>query len=133
MLITKNYYKRIAIDLLKQQALYADSKSMQQINFTDNLEQDGNTAMFFIIQKAKETILDFSQGIVKVLQICSELIEYQCRMTQYNTLNEKLSNSQLKKLIRGIKTGTQVTLNPSSNVVGDSTDAINYPHNVFFK
>ena len=55
MLITKNYYKRIAIDLLKQQALYADSKSMQQINFTDNLEQDGNTAMFFIIQEAKET------------------------------------------------------------------------------
>ena len=83
---------------------------MQQINFTDNLEQDGNTAMFFIIQEAKETILDFSQGIVKVLQICSELIEYQCRMTQYNTLNEKLSNSQLKKLIRGIKTGTQVWL-----------------------
>ena len=72
MLITKNYYKRIAIDLLKQQALYADSKSMQQINFTDNLEQDGNTAIFFIIQEAKETILDFSQGIVKVLQICSE-------------------------------------------------------------
>ena len=133
MLITKNYYKRIAIDLLKQQALYADSKSMQQINFTDNLEQDGNTAMFFIIQEPKETILDFSQGIVNVLQICSELIEYQYRMTQYNTLNEKLSNSQLKKLIRGIKTGTQVTLNPSSNVVGDSTDAINYPHNVFFK
>ena len=45
---------------------------MQQINFTDNLEQDGNTAMFFIIQEAKETILGFSQGIVKVLQICSE-------------------------------------------------------------
>ena len=54
MLITKNYYKRIAIDLRKQQALYADSKSMQQMNFTDNLEQDGNTAMFFIIQEAKE-------------------------------------------------------------------------------
>ena len=40
---------------------------MQQINFTRNLDQDGNTAMFFIIEEAKETILDFSQGIVRVL------------------------------------------------------------------
>ena len=63
------YYKRIAIDLSKQQGLDADPKAMQQINFTRNLNQQGNanTTMFFIIEEAKETILDFSQGTVKVL------------------------------------------------------------------
>ena len=40
-------------------------------------------------------------------------------MTQYNTLNVKLSNSQLTKLKSGIKNGIGVTLNLSSNVVGD--------------
>ena len=47
----------IAIDLRKQQALDADPIATEQINFT----------MFFIIEKEKETILDFSQGTVKVL------------------------------------------------------------------
>ena len=61
-----NYYKRIAIDLSKQQALDADPKPIQQINFTANLDRDGNT-IFFIIKEAKETILDFSQGTVEVL------------------------------------------------------------------
>ena len=51
----------IAIDLSKQQALDADPRSIQQINFT------GNTTMVFIIEKTKETVLDFSQGAVKVL------------------------------------------------------------------
>ena len=55
----KNYYKMIAIDLSKQQALDADPKAIQQINFITNLDQDGNTT-FFIIEEAKETILDFS-------------------------------------------------------------------------
>ena len=57
----------IAIDLIKQQALDADTKAIQQINFTANLHRDGTTAMFFIIEEAKETILDFSQETVKVL------------------------------------------------------------------
>ena len=57
----------IAIDLSKQQALDADPTSIQQINFTANLDRAENTAMFVIIEKAKETILDFSQGTVKVL------------------------------------------------------------------
>ena len=57
----------IAIDLRKRQALDADPKAIQQINFTANLDQNGNTAMFFIIEEAKETILDFSQRTVKVL------------------------------------------------------------------
>ena len=49
-------------------------------------------------------------------------------MTQYNTLNVKLSNSQLNKLKLGIKNGTEVTLKLSSNVVGDSNDENNFPH-----
>ena len=43
-------------------------------------------------------------------------------MTQYNTLNVKLSNSQLNKLKSGIKNGVEVTLNLWSNVLGNSND-----------
>ena len=63
----KDHYKMIAIDLSKQQALDADPRAIQQINFTANLDRAGNTTMFFIIEEAKETVLDFSQGTVKDL------------------------------------------------------------------
>ena len=49
-------------------------------------------------------------------------------MTQYHTLNIKLSYSQLIKLKSGIKNSTKVTLKLSSNVVGDSNDENNFPH-----
>ena len=49
-------------------------------------------------------------------------------MSQYNILNVKLSNSQLNKLKSGIKNDTQVTINLSSNPVGESNDETNYPH-----
>ena len=51
-------------------------------------------------------------------------------MTQHNILTVKLSNSQLNKLKSGIKNGTEVTLNLSSNIVGDSNDENNFPHNL---
>ena len=60
-------YKMIAVDLSKQQALDADPRAIQQINFTANLDRDGNTRVYFILEEAKETILDFSQGTVKEL------------------------------------------------------------------
>ena len=63
----KNYYKMIIIDLRKQQALDADPEEIQQINFTANLDRSGQTAMYFIIEEAKETALDFSQGTVRML------------------------------------------------------------------
>ena len=63
----KKYYKMIAVDLSKQQALGADPKVIQQINFTANLDKDGNTRFYFILEQAKETIFEFSQGTVKVL------------------------------------------------------------------
>ena len=49
-------------------------------------------------------------------------------MSQYNTLNVKLSNSQLSKLKSWIKNGIEVSLNLSSNVVGDSNNETNFPH-----
>ena len=58
----------IATDLSKQQAVDADPKVMQQIKYTGNLAQNpvANTTMFFITEEAKETVLDLSQGTVKV-------------------------------------------------------------------
>ena len=62
----KDHYKMIAIDLSKQQALDADPRRIQQINFTANLDRAGNTTMFFIIKREKETIFEFSQVTVKI-------------------------------------------------------------------
>ena len=62
-----NTYKMIAVDLSKQQALNADPRAIQQINFTAILDRAGNTRVYFIIEEAKDTILDFSQGTVKAL------------------------------------------------------------------
>ena len=63
----KNYYKMIALDLSKQRALDANPKAIQKINFTANLDRTENTTMFFIIEEAKESILDFSQRKLEVL------------------------------------------------------------------
>ena len=60
-------YKMIAVDLSKQQALHTDPRAIEQINFSANLDRAGNTRVYFILEEAKETILDFSQGTVKVL------------------------------------------------------------------
>ena len=49
-------------------------------------------------------------------------------MIQYNTLNARLSNSQLNKLKSAIKNGAGVTLNLSSNIIGDSNDENIFPH-----
>ena len=63
----KKYYRMIAIDLSRQQALDADPRGIQQINFTANLDRVGNTRFYFILEEAKETFFKFSQGTVKVL------------------------------------------------------------------
>ena len=63
----KNHYTIIAIDLSKQQAPDTYPRAIRQINFTANLYRKGNTTMLFITEEAKETVLDYSQGIVKVL------------------------------------------------------------------
>ena len=52
-------------------------------------------------------------------------------MTQYNPSNVKLFDSQLSKSKSGIKNATQVTINLLSNVVAESNDEINFPHNLY--
>ena len=63
----KRCYKMIAKKLSKQKAVDADPEAMQQINFTENLDWTEGATIFFITEVVKETILDFSQGIVSVL------------------------------------------------------------------
>ena len=53
----------IAIDLSIQQSLDADPRA----NFTANLDREENATMFFILEEAKETAFEFSQGTVNVL------------------------------------------------------------------
>ena len=53
----KKYYKMIAVDLSKQQALDADPKAIQQINFTANLDRAGNKIIYFILEEAKQRLL----------------------------------------------------------------------------
>ena len=61
----KKYYTLIAIDLRKQQKLDVDPKAIEQINFTGYLTRAGGARMF-ITDEAKETVLNFSKGTVKV-------------------------------------------------------------------
>ena len=56
------------------------------------------------------------------------LIFINIKMTQYNSLNVKLSNSQLNKLKSAIKNETEVVLRLSSNMIGDNET--NFPHKV---
>ena len=53
---------------------------------------------------------------------------YQYKMTQYNRLNVKLSNSQLNKFKSAIKNKTEILLRLSSNMIGESNDEANFPH-----
>ena len=68
LLLVKEMITKIInwLDLSKEQALDVNSREIQQINFKANLGIAGNTRMHFILEEAKETVLDFSQGIVKV-------------------------------------------------------------------
>ena len=80
------------------------------------IRAEGST-MFFIIEEAKETVLFLS---IKIF--FSFWYNININMIQYNMLNEKLSNSQLNKMKSPIKNGTEVALNFSSNIIGDSND-----------
>ena len=61
----KKYYKLIAIDLSKQQALQGNKDLIQQINLIGRLEQAANA--FIIIEEKEHTILEFSQNFANVL------------------------------------------------------------------
>ena len=85
MFIRLSLFQKI---LQKQQKLDADPKAVQQINFTGNLSKEEGSTMFFVIDEAKETLLDFSKVAVKVLWFYFLLIQF--KMTQYDTVNVKL-------------------------------------------
>ena len=51
-------------------------------------------------------------------------------MTQYSSINVKLSNFQVNKLKSAVKNATEVTLTPSSNMISDSNDETNFPQNL---
>ena len=55
----------MAADLIKQNALHADPRVIQQIVFTGKASK--NTAIYYILEKSKETILGFSKGTTNVL------------------------------------------------------------------
>ena len=57
----------IAVNLSKQKELDVDPKTIQQIDFTANIDRVGNTRFYFIFEEAQETVFEFSQGTVKVL------------------------------------------------------------------
>ena len=76
--------------------------------------------MLFIIEEARETVLDLPQGTFCKFNF------YQYKMTQYNSLNVKLSNSQLNKLKSAIKNESEVVLRLSPNMIGDNET--NFPH-----
>ena len=56
----------ILVDLSKQQAIDTDGKATQHINIVADLDRVGNTRIHFIVEEAKETVLNFLQGTVKV-------------------------------------------------------------------
>ena len=72
----KDTYKMIAVVLSKQEALDADPRAIQQISFTANLDRAGNTKIYFILEEAKETVLDFSQGTAKVLSTYYKAVKF---------------------------------------------------------
>ena len=61
----KDYYNLIAIDLSKQKELDADSRAIQQIEFYGMLKT--NSQVCTVLEKSKETTLQFSKGTAKVL------------------------------------------------------------------
>ena len=63
----KNYYKMIALDLSKQQALDVDSKAIQHISFSGNLVRTAGARMILIIKEAKETFRFFTSHCKSIL------------------------------------------------------------------
>ena len=105
----KKYYKMIAINLSKQQVLDSDPRAIQQTNFTANLDRDGNTRFYFILEEAKKNCFGLFTRDCKsfmsaiLLNIKYSLILINIKMTQYNSLNVNVSISQLNEFKSAIK------------------------------
>ena len=105
ILYFKKWYKMI--DLRKQEAFDFDPK------------------LFYYWRSERNYFGFFSRNSDRIMNLTCFNI-YQYKMTQYNSVNLKLSNSQLKKSKSGIENGTAVTLNLWSNKVVDSNDETNF-------
>ena len=64
----------IAVDLSKEQVLDPNPRANHKINFKANLDTADNLRIDFVLEEAKESKLEFSQGTVKVLEICYRII-----------------------------------------------------------
>ena len=67
LLVLQRHYRLIAVDLSKQKKLDADSKAIQQTGFYGMLETKSQVRT--ILERSKQTILEFHKGTAKVLQI----------------------------------------------------------------
>ena len=83
----KDHYNLIAVDLSKQKELDADSRAIQQIEFYGMLKT--NSQVCTVLEKLKETMLEFYEGAAKVLWIIL--------MVEYSKVNVKVTDTQLKK------------------------------------
>ena len=60
----KEHYKLVAVDLSKQKELDTDPRAIQQIEFKNMLET--NSTIYWVLEKSKETILEFYKETAKV-------------------------------------------------------------------
>ena len=117
------------MDVSKQQALDVDPRAIRQINFTANLDRDGNMTMFFIIEGACFGL--FTRNCKSIVNSISSNVKcnltfMKIKITQYKSLNVKLSNSHLNKRKSARKNETEVVLRLSSNIISDNEN--NFPH-----
>ena len=85
----------IAVNLSKQQALDADPKAIQKINFTANLERAGRTRFCFILEETKETVFEFSQKTVKFCKYNNNIIK---RFNFYQYENDAIQQFKYKAI-----------------------------------
>ena len=64
----------IAIDLIKQQVLDAEPKAIQQIDFAANLDREGNTRIFFLLEETKEIVRLFTRNCKSIVNILQNAI-----------------------------------------------------------
>ena len=110
----KHDFKLIAADLSKQKALDADPKAIQQIIFTGQVDDEA-LIVFYIFEKSKETILQFSKRMTKVLWIIL-MVEYSKKC--------KIDGYAIKKIKTAVKNKTGTTLRMSLKML----DGNDLPH-----
>ena len=88
------------------------------MNFTGNFDGVENTAVFFFLKEAKETILDFSQGTARVLLRWSINLKCQCKIILFTTRKIEISNKKRNQ------DNSKIII----NMIGNSKDKGNFPH-----